>query len=107
MEKNMVLLRLEDYNELREFKEKIESGKKVKIRYYGLGGYSEFLSPDEALKEVVELNEQLNILMKERDCEIKELKFFKNPAPKTAAEKEQLETVKNMSVRQFRKWRKK
>ena len=87
MEKNTVLLSLYDYNELREIKEKIESGKIAKINYYSHGSHCiEYLSPVEALEEVVDLNNYYKEMLEDRDSEIKELK---NPTPKIATEKEE------------------
>mgnify|MGYP006291330887 CR=1 FL=1 len=51
MEKNTVILNVEDYNELRDFKKKIEEGYTYKIvRHYW--NDIEYLSTEDAVKEI-------------------------------------------------------
>lgn len=92
MEKDTVLLAVEEYNELRDFKRKIEEGYTLVIvpKHY----YSErtFITTDKAVKEVVDANRELQ-------QQIKDLI--------SSNEKElPISEIKRMSIWQFIKWRK-
>lgn len=91
MEKNTVLLSLEQYNELRDFKKEIEKGNVLKI-YYSYSGYdhNDFINIGDALKEISEVN---NGLLKEKMALEQKLEN-KN------------DEIKKMSYWQFRKWKK-
>lgn len=102
MEKDTVLLAVDKYNELRDFKKEIEKGNTA----YGYSGYSTktFVTSDEAVKSVLKLNEDLN----------KQLEYYKEHTRKLQDElkgenkpKEiSIEEIKKMSTWQFRKWKK-
>lgn len=94
-EKNTVVLSLDEYNELRDFKIGIQEGNTLVI-YDGRHSYYEniyyktleFVSTDEAVKRIAEENAVLLSKLKELH-----------------KEKEPEEKIKRMSVREFRKWR--
>ena len=93
MEKDTVLLDVEKYNELRDFKQKIEEGKTICI-ITGNWSYSKtFITTDDAIKSIVETNKELG-------KEIERLKNINNPKEVT------LNDIKKMSYWEFRKWRK-
>jgi hypothetical protein len=90
MEKDTVLLDVEKYNELRDFKQKIEEGKTLVIalgwNYYR----QEFITTEKAVEEIAAANKLLK-------KEIEELR-----KPKEII----LNDIKKMSYWEFRKWRK-
>lgn len=93
MEKNTVLLDVEKYNELRDFKQKIEEGKTIVIvsgwNYYN----REFITTEKAVEQIAEANKLLQ----------KENEDLRNAnKPKELA----LNDIKKMSYWEFRKWRK-
>ena len=97
MEKNTVLLSLEEYNALRDFKKEIEKGNTIKI-YCGYSGNPQhYYSAENALKEIEIINKQLyegnNKSFKE-NIKLKEQHIT------------ELERIKKMSYWQFRKWKK-
>lgn len=96
-EKNTVVLSLDEYNQLRDFKKAIENGNSIEI-YNGIISYANcnsyaprliIYSTDEAVKRIAEENA---VLLSKLE--------------KLEAEKEPEEKIKRMSVREFRKWRK-
>lgn len=91
MEKNTVLLDLEDYNELREFKEKTESG--LIPVWSGCEMYY-YYSKAKAIKKIVEINNALN-----KQCQELKDKIAGKPKETT------LKDIKKMSIWQFIKWR--
>jgi hypothetical protein len=90
MEKDTVLLAIEKYNELRDFKQKIEEGKTLVIisgcNYYR----KDFITTEKALEEIAAANK---LLQKENE-ELRKPKEIK------------LNDIKKMSYWEFRKWRK-
>lgn len=115
MEKNTVLLSLDRYNELREFKEKLESGKKlVTIQDYGafMGSKTTtYLTDDKIAAKLTERVKNLsetNSSLKESNSEFKnqisalslELDKYK-PTEKQITIKD----VENMSLIQLIKWK--
>jgi len=82
MEKDTVLLDVEKYNELRDFKQKIEEGKTLNIISSSWHYSHRFISTDEAVLRIGEINKELS------------------------AEIEKLQNIKKMSYWEFRKWRK-
>jgi hypothetical protein len=90
MEKDTVLLDVEKYNELRDFKQKIEEGKTIVIisgwNYYR----KDFITTEKALEEIAEANKLLQ----------KENEELRKPKEIT------LNDIKKMSYWEFRKWRK-
>lgn len=100
MQKDTVLLDVEKYNELRDFKQKIEGGKTIVIvsgwKYYD----KKFITTEKAIELIADANK---LLQKENELlqkENKELRNANNPKEKSLSE------VKKMSYWEFRKWRK-
>jgi hypothetical protein len=93
MEKDTVLLAVEKYNELRDFKQKIEEGKTLVIvsgwNYY----QKDFITTEKALEEIAAANK---LLQKENE----DLRNANKPKEIT------LNDIKKMSYWEFRKWRK-
>ena len=92
MKKNTVLLAVKKYNELRDFKQKIEESKTLVI----VSGYNflekEFISTEEAVEKIAEANK---ILQKEnKDLRSDNLRGIT------------INDIKKMSYWEFRKWRK-
>ncbi len=94
MEKNTVLLSLEDYNELREFKEKTESGFVPVWNCCGI--YCHFYTKDEAIKDIAEQNKGLKNKM---------LKLEVNDEIVKEECKEEIKEIRKMSIWQFMKWK--
>ena len=94
MEKDTVLLSLENYNELRDFKREIEAGNTyVVIRGDGLWQKETcFISSDKAMKDLDGLIQSLR-------TEICELKYPDKKKPN-------IDKLKAMSIWQFLKWKK-
>ena len=92
MEKDTVLLAVEKYNELRDFKQKIEEGKTLVIvsgwKYYR----KDFITTEKALEEIAAANK---LLQKENE----DLRNANKPKEIT------LNDIKKMSYWEFRKWR--
>lgn len=100
MEKNTVLLPLDDYNKLREFKEEIENGKILAIT----GTYNvitNFYTESEAFSEIESLNKGL----------AEEVKLYSNSNGELYEQKRELkktiDELKEMSIFEFLKWKKK
>ena len=93
MEKDTVLLAVEKYNELRDFKQKIEEGKTISIVTGNWNYTKTFITTDEAIKSIAQTNEDLG-------KEIERLKNLNKPKDLT------LNDIKKMSYWEFRKWRK-
>ena len=128
MEKNTVLLSVEAYNELRDFRKKIEEGKIYAIRDYrgrfGPGDGVKFLTENEAVKIIAENNEALEKQNKEQDENISKLhkqnteltvqleqakrEGYKIPESKKQNDNSNLliNQLAQMSIWEFRRWRK-
>ena len=93
MEKDTVLLAVENYNELRDFKKKIEEGYTLTITssifYYD----RRFITTDKAVKELVDANKELQ-------KQIEDLRSGNQKKELPISE------IKRMSIWQFLKWRK-
>ena len=93
MKKDTVLLDIKKYNELRDFKQKIEEGKTIVIvsgcKYYN----KEFITTEKAVEQIAEANK---LLQKENE----DLRNANKPKEIT------LNDIKKMSYWEFRKWRK-
>jgi hypothetical protein len=93
MQKDTVLLDIEKYNELRDFKQKIEEGKTI-IIVSGWDHYTKkFITTEKAVEEIAEANK---LLQKENE--------YLRKAEET--NKVTLNEIKKMSYWEFRKWRK-
>lgn len=87
MEKDTVLLSVEQYNELRDFKKKIEEGFTFTIStigYYNM----QFITIDETIGRIVEVNKGLQ----------SQIEHLRKELP--------IHEIKKMSVWQFLKWKK-
>ena len=93
METNTVLLSLEDYNELRGFKEKISKGY---IKDYSNFSRTYFTTKDKAIKKITDLNKELH-------KEISRLEF--ELGNKEIAKDICITDIRKMSIWQFNKWR--
>jgi hypothetical protein len=90
MQKDTVLLGVEEYNSLRDFKQKIEEGKTMVINSEWSYGYKHFITTEKAVIEIAESNK---ILQKENE----KLRNLKDTI---------LNDIKKMSYWEWRKWRK-
>jgi hypothetical protein len=116
METNTVVLNLWDYNELREFKEKMEEGYTYKLNqpYKLYQPYSahynpivcptnlqpaKYITTDLALKELLERNDKLTAINNELYEECIDLKNNRPPNIN-------ISELKKMSIWEFIKWRK-
>lgn len=93
MKKDTVLLAVEKYNELRDFKKEVEEGKTIVIvsgwNYYN----KKFITTEKAVEQIAEANK---LLQKENE----NLRNTNKPKEIT------LNDIKKMSYWEFRKWRK-
>ena len=107
METNTVVLSLSDYNELREFKEKMEEGYTYKLNQpytqspmwannYGLFQPAKYITTDLALKELLERTDKITAINNELYFECQDLKYNRPNISK----------LKRMSIWEFIKWRK-
>ena len=91
MEKNTVVLSVDEYNELRDLRTKLEEGEKICISY---GYYSHyFKTTDEKLIEIAKINKEVTDRYNLLKDELKE----KNNL---------IKSISKMSIQEFRKWRK-
>ncbi len=91
MEKDTILLSVEKYNELRDFRKEIEAENTYRVDFGMWENNLRFIGTDEALKEMSEIIE-------EKQKEIDELK---NPDKKQPS----IDEIKAMSWWKFRKWK--
>ena len=101
MKNNQVILDLETYNRLRDFHTDITGGKTI-IGYDASYDDRHIFTTDEAVKLLMTENDAL-------DSKVIELnhKIWMLENPGVLSKKSTLNDVKDMSVREFRKWRKK
>lgn len=92
METNTVLLAVEQYNELRDFKQKIEEGYTLAIASNNFYYDRRFITTDKAIEEVVNANKELQ-------KQINDLRAGTN-------KKLSVSEIKRMSIWKFLKWRK-
>jgi hypothetical protein len=110
METNTVVLNLWDYNELREFKEKMKEGYTYKLNQpystqsavwtanHGIFQPAMYITTDLALKELLERNDKITAINSEL---YKECIDLKNNHPNI-----NIGELKKMSIWEFIKWRK-
>lgn len=91
MEKDTILLNVETYNELRDFKKEIEHGYTYRVDFGYWGNSITYVSTDEAIKE---MSQRLETLKKENED-------LKNPDKKQPS----IDEIKAMSWWKFRKWK--
>jgi len=98
MEKNTILLDLNEYNELRDFKREIEDGNTYRVSST-FTRVSAFVSTDDAIEEMGNIIKITEEKLEAKEKEINELKSSK--------EKQlTVDEIKNMSWRKFKKWKK-
>lgn len=93
MEKDTVLLDVEKYNELRDFKKKIEEGYTLTIAYSSYYTDRWYITTAKAVEEVVNANKELQ-------KQIEDLKSGNTKKDLPISE------IKKMSIWKFLKWRK-
>ena len=102
MEKNTVLLSLEDYNKLRDFESKIKQNK-ICVKWNNRGfGSTAYYTKDEVIKEISDNHERIvkeNKKLIIENEKLQEKEFTGKPITT-------IEDVKQMSSREFRKWKK-
>jgi len=98
MKNNQVTLNLEEYNRLRDFETEIKKGF-IAVIHTGSYSCTEYIDKDKAVQEIAEQNKKLHEKIDELDAELFD---FKNGNIKEIT----ITDVKEMSVRQFRKWKK-
>jgi len=59
MGKNTIILSVEDYNSLRDFKINIEKGNTYSVLRDRFRAYDQFITTNEAVKEVLKVNEEM------------------------------------------------
>jgi len=107
MEANTVVLSLNEYNALRDFKTNLEKGNIYRyIGYRQVSSYASmevtcFVTSDEAVKEASEANEKLTEEISKLTNRINELE-----RPPVSKEKS-IEEIRKMSMWEFRKWKNK
>ena len=99
MEKDTVLLSVNEYNRLRDFRIEIERGNTLLIHGSQFSYGEKFISTGEALKEISRLNESLKENY-QREC--KRLQDLVD-GKKTI----EISNIKEMSIWQFIKWKNK
>lgn len=98
MEKDTVLLDVETYNELRDFKKEIEDGNTYRLEFGMWHNSLRFISTDEALKEMHQILEKMNQTLETKNKILEELK---NSSKKESSTEE----IKTMSLWKFIKWK--
>ena len=109
---NTVTISTQEYNDLRDFKRRIEEGNKyVVTQYYEkwfdtAKTYVNYYTDDAIVKQLCSTNDGLMVKIRSLEGQVKDLKNhledFKNPANKPIT----IEDIKQMSYWEFRKWRK-
>ena len=108
MEKDTVLLAVEKYNELRDFKKEVEESRKeskfavIEERCGGMfgGGYTrKYYTENEAVLDFETRNKELEA--KNKELEVKIEKFGVKESKEIS-----INDIKKMSYWEFRKWRK-
>jgi len=96
MEKDTVLLSIDKYNDLKEFKTQIEEGKTLTIISSGREFFSQrkYITTEKAIKEIAEANK---LLQEENE----DLRNERQKIKKTL-----INDFKKMSYWEFRKWKK-
>jgi hypothetical protein len=103
MEKDTVLLDVEKYNALRDFKEYIEKGNTLEVNNLRYNSYRRFITTDEAVKIIVKDRELIVSELEKENEDLKlQIRNLENPAPKEMS----INDLKKMSYWEFRKWRK-
>jgi len=112
METNTVLLKVEDYNELRDLKKNIKEGKILSVSE-SWGSFGEFRSSSSVTyyteNEIIETISKENESLKERNSELEtkidELEKTIEKSVFTEPKEITINDLKKMSYWEFRKWR--
>lgn len=75
MEANTVLLSLKEYNELRDFKYEIDKGHTYRIYYNGYSPFNYMSTKEEAVVDLIRINESLSAEISTLEKEDKVLNF--------------------------------
>lgn len=92
MEKNTIILSVEDYNEMRDFNENVKANNAVSVFWNWNKYQTRMYTQNEAVIEIAKANESLKEKIEE----------LKNPDKKQPS----IDEIKAMSWRKFRKWKK-
>lgn len=109
MKLNQILINLEEYDALRDFKSNIEKGNTFYRKSYNRDGciIENFITPDELKYKLSEFKGESDNKIKEKDAEISTLKNVnKIILDSREGILNQVRGVRGMSVLQFLKWRK-
>ena len=102
MKANTVVLTINEYNELRDFKKRIEDGKICGIKYggFGLSSGEYFYTENKAIAKFEDKNNELEIKIKDLESTVKRLEIMDKINPR------EIDKLKKMSYWEFRKWKK-
>ena len=98
MGKNTIILSVEDYNSLRDFKINIEKGNTYSVLRDRFRAYDQFITTNEAVKEVLKVNEEMAYKFEEMAYKLL------NPDVTRINGKTVLD-VSKMSIWEFIKWK--
>ena len=93
MEINTVILSVEEYNKLRDFKINIEKGNTFSVLRDRFSSYDQFITTNEAVKEVLKINEEMAYKLLNHDV--------------TRINGKNVLDVSKMSIWEFIKWKNK
>ena len=93
MEINTVILSVEEYNKLRDFKINIENGNTFSVLRDRFSSYDQFITTNEAVKEVLKINEEMAYELLNHDV--------------TRINGKNVLDVSKMSIWEFIKWKNK
>ena len=91
MEINTVILSVEEYNKLRDFKINIEKGNTFSVLRDRFSSYDQFITTNEAVKEVLKINEEMAYKLLNHDV--------------TRINGKNVLDVSKMSIWEFIKWK--
>ena len=91
MEINTVILSVEEYNKLRDFKINIEKGNTFSVLRDRYSAYDQFITTNEAVKEVLKINEEMAYKLLNHDV--------------TRINGKNVLDVSKMSIWEFIKWK--
>ena len=104
MEKNTVLLDLNEYNNLRDLKTAIDEDKNIVVEtVYGYGSYGSYITNI----KYITTNETIFLLRKEKEIMLKTEEELNGTIADLKIQTNSIEDIKKMSWWEFRKWKKK
>ena len=109
MNKGSVKLDLDEYNSLRDFKNKMDKKHGKSVFIAGNWSYDRYISTDDALKEIAETNNALHEEIKKWADKCDELIKYKYELDELKArlpKEKTIEEVKKLSIWKFMAWRK-